>query len=406
MYAHPPQFRRPGGIVKRYRIAALCIALAAISSATSAQIASTATTDSAIKAEPVARPAADAAPNFLRDVQANAFVSSGYNFNLNRPHDRLNPLRVFDSNANDFLLDVAELVLQKPVAKIGDFGFRVDLEAGSAIPVKTQSPGLTVGNGADLQQALVSYIAPVGGGLRLDFGKFITHLGLEVIEGYDGYNDNYSRSFLFNYAIAFTHTGVKAGYTFSPKVSATAMVVNGWDLAVDNNTGKSVGLQLALAPMTDMSIYINYMGGPETADTNAFTRHIGDVVATYKVNDMLTLGINGDYGLERGTSLVKAGDDAKWSGVAGYARITTDPRFFVGLRAETMRDEGGTRLGTGKNTTASEFTLTPTFKVSNVFVLRVEGRYDAINQDGVFFDDKGKTTKHQTTLGFNAIFVY
>jgi hypothetical protein len=35
-------------------------------------------------------------------------------------------------------------------------------------------------------------------------------MGYELIEGYDGYNDNYSRSLLFNYAIPLTHTGVKA----------------------------------------------------------------------------------------------------------------------------------------------------------------------------------------------------
>ena len=129
-------------------------------------------------------------------------------------------------------------------------------------------------------------------------------------------------------------------------------------------------------------------------------------MATYKVSDMLTLGVNGDYGLETGASAVKAGDDAKWSGVAGYVKISPDPKFFVALRAETMKDEGGTRFGLGKNTTANEFTVTPTYKVSNNFVLRAEGRYDSIDQDGVFKDDKGKAKRNQTTVGFNAIFLY
>ena len=363
--------------------------------------------DSTAKADSSARPAAPVdLPNFFKDVQANAFVSFGYNNSFNQPANRQNPLRVFDSNANSFLIDVAELVLQKGIAKVGDFGFRIDLEAGSAIPVKTQAAGLVLGTGADLQQALVSYIAPVGQGLRLDFGKFITHLGSEVIEGYDGYNDNYSRSLLFNYAIAFTHTGVMGTYVLNPQVTATAMVVNGWDVAVDNNKGKTVGLQLVLTPVSPLSVSLHYMGGPETPDTSAFMRHIGDVAATYKVSDALTLGLNGDYALERGTSVVKPGDDAKWSGVAGYAKITTDPRFFIALRAETMKDEGGTRFGTGKNTTAKEITLTPTFKVSNNFIVRAEGRYDSINQDAVYVDQNGKTKRNQATLGFNAMFVY
>ena len=403
--------------MERHRIAVLGLALALItvSSIASAQAAATPAAPVAAKpadstAKPAdstakAAPAADTVPNFFKDITANAFVSFGYNYNLNQPTNRVNPLRVFDSNANSFLIDVAELVLQKPVSKIGDFGFRVDFEAGSAIPVKTQSIGFAIGTGADLQQAIVSYIAPVGSGLRLDFGKFITIHGTEVIEGYDGYNDNYSRSFLFNYAIPFTHTGVMGTYAFSSQVTASAMVVNGWDNAVDNNNGKTVGLSLVLAPVAPLSIALHYMGGPE-ADTSSAMRHLGDVVASYKVNDMLTLGINGDYAIDKGSSAVKPGQDAKWGGVAGYARITTDPRFFIGLRAETFNDKGGTRLGTGMNTTASEFTVTPTFKVSNNFIVRAEGRFDSVDQDGVFADDKGKTKKNQATLGFNAIFVY
>jgi len=59
-------------------------------------------------------------------------------------------------------------------------------------------------------------------------------MGYELIEGYDGYNDNYSRSILFGYAIPFTHTGVKASYAFSSKVAGMVEVVNGWDLLRDN----------------------------------------------------------------------------------------------------------------------------------------------------------------------------
>lgn len=199
--------------MSRHTIATSCIAFAftVLSGVASAQAATTMSAsvaqagkpaDSTTKSDSAAKAAAPAdLPNFFKDVQTNAFVSFGYNNGVNQPANRQNPLRVFDSNSNSFLIDVAELVLQKGVAKGGDFGFRIDLEAGSAIPVKTQSAGLVLGTGADLQQALVSYIAPVGEGLRLDFGKFVTHMGLEVIEGYDGYNDNYSRSLLFDYAI-------------------------------------------------------------------------------------------------------------------------------------------------------------------------------------------------------------
>lgn len=363
------------------------------------------TTASAAFAQTPAPAAAEAAPNFFRDIQANAFLSFGYLNNLNKPQDQAVGLRYYDSRANTFSLDVAELVLQKAVAKAGDAGFRIDLTAGSTIPGKSQAAGLNIGQGADLQQAFVSYIAPIGNGLKFDIGKYVTHFGYEVIEGYDGYNDNYSRSLLFNYAIPLTHTGVKASYTVNSMVSLMGMVVNGWDTAIDNNKSKSIGLQLALTPAPPVAIFVNYMGGPEKTDTNSRARHVVDLIGTFKVSDMLMLGVNADFGSEQKASAVTAGKDAKWNGVAGYARIGNPSAFSLGLRAETFKDEGGTRLGFGA-TRVNEFTITPSYKFSSNFVVRAEGRYDSVDQDDIFFDDKDKSKRNQATIGINAIFVY
>ncbi|MEO6527990.1 MAG: porin [Gemmatimonadaceae bacterium] len=374
----------------------------------SAQTTSAPATDAkaAIDSTPkTAAPAADSTPNFFRDIQANAFLSFGIQTNLNQPDDRSVGLRYFDNVANSFSLDVAEIVLQKAVKKPGDAGFRVDFTAGSTIPGKAQSAGLRIGESADLQQAFFTYLAPVGSGLKFDIGKFVTHLGYELIEGYDGYNDNYSRSLLFNYAIPLTHTGVKVGYTVNSMVSVTGMVVNGWDNALDNNSGKSIGAQIALTPAPPVAIYLNYMGGPELTDTNKYLRHIGDFIATYKVSDAAMLGINADYGMEENASLVKPGDDAKWYGVAGYGRFGPATGLSVGLRAETFKDDGGSRLGSDVPVSAKEFTITPVFKFANNFAVRAEFRYDSVNE-AIFTDDKGKPKKSQATLGLNAVWSY
>ncbi|MFL5618167.1 MAG: porin [Gemmatimonadaceae bacterium] len=345
----------------------------------------------------------EAVPNFFRDIQANAFASLGYISNLNMPQDQSIGLRYFDNRANTFSVDLAELVVQKTVAKGGDAGFRIDLTAGTFAGL-TQSAGLSIGDNADLQQAFASYIAPLGTGLRFDVGKFVTHMGYELIEGYDGYNDNYSRSLLFNYAIPLTHTGVKASYSPSSKVSLMAMVVNGWDDAIDNNASKSIGAQIMVKPIDPVALYVNYIGGPENADDNHSIRQVVDLIGTVTVNPMLSLGVNADFGTEGGTSLVKPGDDATWNGVAGYAKISTTSPFSVGLRAETFKDNGGTRLGIGE-ARVNEFTLTPAFKFGNNFLVRAEGRYDS-SDSAPFVDDKGIAKKNQATIGLNAIWVY
>jgi len=47
-------------------------------------------------------------------ISVNAFVSSSYSYNFNRPLFPINGYRVFDFDDKSFKIDVADLVLQKP----------------------------------------------------------------------------------------------------------------------------------------------------------------------------------------------------------------------------------------------------------------------------------------------------
>jgi hypothetical protein len=347
--------------------------------------------------------AAAALPKWFEEIAVNAFVSTAYVYNGNRPATGTTSYRVFDFIDNSFNLDVAELVVQIAPTKPNDAGFRVDLAVGNSIPQVTKSQDQTVAQ-FDVQQLFVSYIAPVGSGLRFDFGKYVTHLGYELIEGYDGYNDNYSRSILFGYAIPFTHTGVKASYAFSNKVAAMVEVVNGWDLVRDNNHSKSVGAQLSLTPVTPVTVLLNWIGGAEIANDNHTNRNVFDVVAILKPTKTLTLGVNGDYGIENGTSAVSPGSDATWKGIAGYATLAVTNKFSVALRGETFHDEDGVRLGTGTRATLSEVTFTPAYKFTDHVLLRGDLRYDTANQP--ILAKRATLADKQTTIGANVIFVY
>jgi hypothetical protein len=338
-------------------------------------------------------------------LSINGFASIGYEFNTNRPADDTNQMRVFDTDDNNFNVDVIEMVLQKPVTKPGEAGFRFDLTAGSTVPQVTASAGLfrsdSGGEDFDLQQAYVSYIAEVGRGLRLDAGKFITSMGYEVIEGYDGYNDNYTRSFLFGYAIPFTHTGVKVSYPFSDAVSAMVMVTNGWDDVKDNNSGKTFCLNLGLTPVPGLAVYLNYIGGPEQPDNDTDWRQVGDLVATYKPVDFVTIGVNGDYGIE---SDVPVGDgtmmvDAAWMGTAAYGVVNLTGQFALALRGEWFRDRDGVRTGIPQNLV--EATLTPTLKLTDSFLLRGDLRVDHSNKDA--FEGDEAMSQRQVTVALNAI---
>jgi hypothetical protein len=342
-------------------------------------------------------------PKWFDEIAVNAFVSTSYQYNTNRPDGGASSYRVFDFSHNTFNVDVAELVVQMAPSKPNDAGFRLDVVLGNSIPHVAKSQDQTVTQ-FDLQQAFVSYIAPVGSGLRFDAGKYVTHMGYETIDGYDGYDDNYSRSVLFGYAIPFTHTGVKASYAFSSKVAAMLGVVNGWDLVRDNNRSKSLAAQLTLTPVSSLSVLLGYIGGPEIADDNQTRRDVFDVVAIFKPTRTLTLGVNGDYGMEDGTSLVNSGSDAVWKGIAGYATFALTQKFSVAARGETFHDADGVRLGTSTRGTLSEGTLTAAYKFTPHVVLRGEVRHDKANQP--IFAKRGTFDDKQTTVGANFIFVY
>ena len=367
-----------------------------------ADAGSIASTDSAGAAP---APTGVTSPAWLGEVTLNGFLAASYSYNFNRPRSGTNQSRVFDFDDNTFKLDVFELVAQRPVVKPRDAGFRVDLTLGSSIPQVTASAGLFRGptgqaEDIDVHQAFASWVAPVGTGLRLDFGKFITHFGYEVIEGYDNWNDNATRSFLFGFAIPFTHLGVHASYAPSPRAALTAMVVNGWDVARDNNRSKSLGAQVALTPGPAFTIYLNGMLGPERSANDGDPRTLLDAVAILKAGKRLTLGANADWGNDR--NAVAPGKDAEWSGAAGYARLVMTPTFALTARAETFNDRDGARTGTAQ--TLSEFTLTPELRLTPRLLVRGDARVDRSNHD-VFEEPQGYA-KSQPTVNFGVIYAF
>ncbi len=342
-----------------------------------------------------------AAKPWYEEIAVNGFVSVAYSYNTNRPDSRTSQYRVFDVDDNSFRVDVAELVLQKAISRPGEVGFRVDAEAGSSIPRASAAYGLFQGQDFDLQQAFVTYIAPVGSGLRFDAGKFVTHFGNEVIEGYDGWNDNATRSFLFGYAIPYTHTGVKASYNFSDQLAAMLEVCNGWDDARDNNRSKSIGAQLSWTPAKNVSIFANVMTGPERADVNGDPRTVLDVVAQWKATDATVFSLDAVWGTEKGAVLPM--QTATWWGVVGYARLGVSDTFAVNLRAEHFDDPDGARTGIAQR--LKEVTVTPEMKVSSHFVFRADLRVDWSDKP-VFEKKGGRTSTSQPTVALNAIYLF
>jgi hypothetical protein len=368
---------------------------------------------------------------WYQQITINAFASASYTWNFNDPLSRTNTYRVFDYDHNSFRIDAAEIVLQKAVANKGDFGFRIDVAMGAVARVASSAglfrdPDSGKGLDIDLQQAFASYIIPVGHGLRLDFGKFVTPVGYELIDGYDGYNDNFSRSFMFGYAIAFTHTGFKLSYPFSDKFAASVALINGWDNVVDNNAAKSFFVNFAITPIAPLGIYLTYLGGPERSDSNSDFRNLIDLVVTAQVHSKLKLAFNADYAYEVGgrlgpdpsiplgttdaAPLISLGS-AQWFAMALYIRAQIHARFALIARGEIFWDLDAMRLpvpagASFGNQRVMEATLTGEVRLTDAIILRPEFRIDGSDHK-VFEDKSGIAPKsYQPTLAINALYVF
>ncbi len=164
----------------------------------------------------------------------------------------------------------------------------------------------------------------------------VSYIGTEVIEAID--NPKYSRSFLFNYAGPVTHTGLKMSYGFTDALSASLYVVNGWDNAEDNNSGKSIGVSIGYAPSDTFSGYVNYMSGPEQDNNTHDIRQLVDLIATIKPVKPLSFILNYDNANEQ--HAVPIGT-AKWSGFAGIVKFDFNDTYSLLVRGETFDDPQG-----------------------------------------------------------------
>jgi hypothetical protein len=331
----------------------------------------------------------------LKDVRINGLLSAGYNYNIGEPHTRAINLRPFNDTHDSISLELAQLVFHKDAAEAGEAGFRLDLNFGYTVPKAIHATGAASSDDFDIRQAYISYMAPIGSGLRLDFGKFVTDHGLEVIEGYEDWNWNYSRSFLFYYSIPFTHTGLRATYTVNDMLTLSGAIVNGWDNVKDNNTSKSAHLHAAIMPFSGTMVNLKYMAGAEQAN-NGNLRQLFNVNVSQQLGK-LTLKADYVYGTEESVPGI---GDSTWTGIAGYARYAVSDKFSVNARAEVFSDDDGARTGTAQD--LWELTVTPEYAVNENLIVRAEYRHDDSNRD--VFDDGAGVSDKQDTAGLNAIY--
>jgi len=334
-------------------------------------------------------------------------IDGYYSFNFNHPASGYNQLYNFDVRSNQFSLNMAKLSLAHTADPVG---FQVDFGFGRTFDI------MAAGEKAPeifryLEQAYVSFKPPKAKGFEVDFGKFVTSAGAEVIES-NG-NWNYSRSLLFAWAIPYYHFGVRTSFPVGKHFTGGVQVVNGWNNVEDNNSGKTIGLTGTYAAK-NFTWSANYYGGPENFGTNHGWRQLFDTTLLLTPANKLNAYINFDYG--RNTNYpVTVPATSVWYGVAAAIHYQATGKVSFTPRVEWFNDRDGFATGTGIQQQLKEATITGEYKLPEGLLARLEYRHDWSNQPffqrGASVSDLGGgtymgpvgTSKSQDTLTLGVV---
>jgi hypothetical protein len=350
---------------------------------------------------PAAAPAGPA-PKFTFGGLADTYWM--YYFN---PADGSNSLvgptaRAFDTNANSITLALAKLSMN---AALDPVSFQLDIGYGTSATIinGAASTGAVV-PGFMVEQAYGEVALP--GNLTLDFGKFTTTAGAEVIEA----NKNwlYSRSLLFN-AIPLVHTGVRAGLKVNDQLSLQASVVNGWNNDPDSNAWKTIGLNATYVASPMISVIPTVYFGKEAAEgatggTPGDVRLLVDVVVPITINPNVGLNVNLDFIDAPNTlpftvpgiaaSMIPNPDSSSdyIFGASVMGKFTINEHAYLSARGEFVRSHVSF-MGVSGNNNMGEGTIMLGVPVGKNFEFRPEVRGD-FSGDDVF---AGGTKKNQFT---------
>jgi hypothetical protein len=272
------------------------------------------------------------------------------------------------------LIDIWAQYARKPV------GFRVDLNFGPTGRIVNFAERPISGDDIwdHVQQAFVSLNLNRAGTTYVDFGRWVTPAGAEVIEAKDNWLT--SRGILFGFAIPFSHFGGRVFHYLNDTDYVMAHVSRGWDTVSHPGHGPGFGLTYSKVLNDQWTVTGNYMGGKEFGPKGKDFRNLIDLVALYNMNDRWAFTGNLDFGTQ---------DGADWYGLSGQAKYTVNPKSYIAGRAEWFTDNSGFR--TGADTTFFGITLGYAYMWHKNFQTRVEYRHDFAT-DSIFPEDGGRST--------------
>lgn len=351
-------------------------------------------------------------------ISIGGYLDTAYQWSSNHPGKPASISgRYFDKDNNKIVFNDFHLVLDKPEKDWG-VGFHISGDFGRTGELLREATfwgrRLHHEPSAELRESYLTTTIPLGAGIGIKGGLFVTPLGMEILPNPGAFNDNFSRSFLFNYAIPLRHLGVLFSYPVHKIVNVSAGIVTGWDQPFDLNGQPSFLGGITVTPNDKFSFVSNLIAGDEPTGTGLkpkknTTRWTLSNVWTIKPSDPMAIALEYTFGRQEKGSLGGT-RDATWQGVSGILSYSWTDRFNTAARAEFFNDRDGARLyggffGAPANVKVGEFTLTGAYKFTKMLLGRLELRQDLAN-NRVYRIGSSSADKNQTTLAAQATYSF
>jgi hypothetical protein len=333
----------------------------------------------------------------------HGYIEGGYLYDMTVPKDQT-PARtapgdfIFFPGAykNSVMLNQADISLEKDMVNLpkGDWDFGFDVEAGwgrdffwthsnGILDNHNKEGGTGDDDQFDLLQAYAQLGIPIGTGLTVEAGKFLSLLGYEKIDPTQ--NMFYTHSYAFSYGEPFTMTGVLGSYTFSDPSSTsylklTGGITRGWNQSIYDNNGDIDGVMQVKLHTDSFDWNFGMTIGPEGVlpygpSDYAHWWWAPDSTFIVRIGDQLSAALDILYGDAPATS--------QWLSIAPYIQYKLDPHLWFATRFEYYHDGRGFTTGVGgpdinyfEGTIGATLIPMPDSPFLDTFQLRPEIRVD------------------------------
>ncbi|RZK30081.1 MAG: porin, partial [Hymenobacter sp.] len=309
------------------------------------------------------------APPAASPLTYYAFVDGYYGIDFNHPNTNVRPGFLYSHNRqNEFTINQGLVGVRYDDGRVRG---AVGLHAGSYVSANYAA-----------EDQVFKHIYEAYAGFRpfakawLDVGVFGSHIGFESALSKD--NWTLTRSLMAENS-PYYESGARFTYEADPKLTLTALVLNGWQNIRETNQAKALGTQLQWKPTAKILINSStFYGNEQPTDSVVRRRYFHNFYITYAATERLSLAVVFDVGKQQ--SAQRRGYDT-WHAGSAFVKYKLSDLFSATLRGEYYNADRGVLINsispapTEARFLAGGTSLNLDYLPAPNVAFRVEGRY-------------------------------